>query len=460
MAVVPFELIPRDESRSYVSYGITTEVIGKLANNVALRLAPKSVSFTIGTGESPLQFAQRLGVRYVLDGTVRDLGQTLSVTVELLSAADGMSIWGDTLEASETQLFQLIDGLTRGIERNLGVATQPQTVAHIPHPEAFRKRLSAAFLANQGDEKSLTQAIAEITSALEIDPNYPLAWSNLAILTATSANVGWTSRAEAYRVIKTAASNLLRLVPESAMAYRLSSKIFLAYEGDVSAAAKSMQRALDAEPYNLPLLTDAAILLLQIGRIEDAIQLEEYLVRRSPFDAIASHNLALAYLYADRLEDSLRQQKRTQELEPNRAHLQYWFGETYLLNDQLELAERAFSAETDAAYKLKGQALIALARNQSAKALALIEEYIQQFGDKWPSEVAHMYAYAGDQAAAFQWLAKELEAYGPGGWGEWQLQRLYDKLRDTPQWREFLLSTGTHPAQVNDIELKIDLTSY
>jgi len=56
---------------------------------------------------------------------------------------------------------------------------------------------------------------------------------------------------------------------------------------------------------------------------------------------------------------------------------------------------------------------------------------------------------------AFYWLEREYETYGPGGWGEWQLQRLYDNLRDDPRWDAFLAKTGTSEDQLAKLELEL-----
>ena len=460
IAVVPFEFLPRGSEQSYISYGIAADILGKLARNVSLRLAPQSVSFAISPGESPLAFGRELGVGYVLAGSVREQDSTLQVTVQLLSTEDGLSIWGNSFTTTDTQLFRAVNQVATEIETSLGVEQAQRTLEHTPHPEAYRKRLNAVYLAANWTEEDAQRSLQEIRAALEIDPEYALAWSNLGSIIANAANAGWVPREEAYRESKQVIRKLLEIVPNASVGYRAAARLAMNYEGDLAAAVVHMEQALAREPDDLVVLTDASTLLMQTGRLDEALALEEYIVERSPFSALSSHNLVLKYLYADQLDSALSQNRRTVELEPGRAHTNYWFGEIHLLMGDVDQAAEFFAKETDEAYRLKGAALVAFARNQPDEGEVALAELIEKFGVQWPSEVAHVYAYSGQNELAFDWLEKEIATYGTGGWGEWQLQRLYDNLRETPEWDAFLMRQGAHASQLRRQTLKIDLDRY
>ena len=126
----------------------------------------------------------------------------------------------------------------------------------------------------------------------------------------------------------------------------------------------------------------------------------------------------------------------------------------------MEILDEFFVQEEDEAYRLKGTALVAYARGNEDEAETALAALIDKHGDQWPSEVAHVYAYSGQTALAFEWLEKEIATYGTGGWGEWQLQRLYDNLRSTPEWSEFLMHVGAHESQLQRVVLNIELARY
>ena len=460
IAVVPFQYVPTNQDRAYISYGIAADVLSMLAGNVALRMAPRSVSFNKAADESTLDFARNLGVSYVLDGTVREQGDRLRVSVELLSTQDGLSVWGTAEDTSEAQLFRIVDKISKAVEGHLNVDPQAESERHVPHPDAYRKRLSAVYQLSPWNEANALTALALIREALEIDPEYLTAWSNLGSITLNAANTGFISREVAYREIKEVVLNMLTLAPSTAEGYRLAGRVAMNYEADMAAAIENLQRAIEFEPHNLVVLTDVAVLLMQMGRLEEAIALDEYVVSRSPFDAISARNLALKYLYADRLQEALAMQQRNLAIDPSQVNGQYWLGEIYLLMGDLDSAAAAFDREVDAAYRIKARALLASAKGDNQARDTAIAQLIQEFGDQWPSEVAHLYAYSGQTALAFEWLERELAAYGPGGWGEWQLQRLYDNLRDTDEWRQFLTRLEVHESQLQKLRFEVDLEPY
>lgn len=119
-----------------------------------------------------------------------------------------------------------------------------------------------------------------------------------------------------------------------------------------------------------------------------------------------------------------------------------------------------FEEESDESYSLKGRALAHFALGQQEASDAALAALIEKFGDQWPSEIAHVYAYRGELDQAFAWLDREFEKYGPGGWGEWQLQRLYDNLRGDPRWLAFLERTGTAPRQLAGLKLDLPQSIY
>ena len=148
------------------------------------------------------------------------------------------------------------------------------------------------------------------------------------------------------------------------------------------------------------------------------------------------------------------------QLNPNKGDFSYNLGETLFLMGRFDEALELFEAEEDESYRLKGMALVYFALGNHELADETLNELVESFGDQWPSEIVHVYAYRGELDEAFAWLDSEYEKYGAGGWGEWQLQRLYDNLHDDPRWQAFLTRTGTAPEQLSGFNLDIPVRMY
>jgi hypothetical protein len=80
---------------------------------------------------------------------------------------------------------------------------------------------------------------------------------------------------------------------------------------------------------------------------------------------------------------------------------------------------------------------------------------INDWGEQWPSEIAHVYAFRGERDKAFAWLEFELD--NPGGWGEARLSPLFNNLQGDPRWQVLIAKLGVSDAQLATIEFDVDL---
>ena len=229
------------------------------------------------------------------------------------------------------------------------------------------------------------------------------------------------------------------------------------YDADLQLAIDNMREALRIDPRDPALLGNAAILLLHVGNLESSIAVQEYSARRSPVDPSAYYNLGLAYLYADRLEDAERSFRRALELSPGYLNATGQLGQTLLLMGRAEEALELHEADSDRAARTKGLTLANFALGRRAQSDGALNQLIEGWGDMWPSEVAHAYAYRGEIDLAFEWLEREYEKYGAAGWGEWKRQRLYDNLRGDARWAAFLERVDASDAQLARYEFDVDV---
>jgi tetratricopeptide (TPR) repeat protein len=293
--------------------------------------------------------------------------------------------------------------------------------------------------------------------ALELDPSYATARVALGIAYLNQTAAGLRPWEEGHAMAREAQLMALEYDPDNAEAYAQLAWIALAYEGDLPAAAEFGQIALRLAPGNPALLGNLAVLVHSLGRLEDSVALQEYGVSLTPVDPRAHFNLGLAYYFALRFDDAERSMRKALLLSPRYESARYRLGTILMFKGELEEARRAFESEEDDAYRVKGRALIAHVEGRDSDCDAALGELTGNWGDRWPSEVAQVHAFRGDLDAAFEWLEKDYQVSGAGGWGEWRLMPLYDNLRPDPRWQQFLVKVGVSDAQLAAIPFDITL---
>ena len=123
---------------------------------------------------------------------------------------------------------------------------------------------------------------------------------------------------------------------------------------------------------------------------------------------------------------------------------------------ELEAALEEIALEPDDEYRVKLSAMIHHSLGNEREHEAAFRELRETWGERWPSEIAQVYAWKGEADAAFEWLDRSI-ARNEDGLDQQFLQRFYDPIRDDPRWQEFLETTGTSPGRLDAIEFEVRL---
>lgn len=457
IAVLPFADLSASRDQEFFATGIAEEVLNLLSRIPGLRVAARSSSFRLSNNELTVsEIAERLGVRYVLEGSVRAAGDRLRITVQLIDAESGFQIWSQTYDKRGEALFDVQDDVARQVADVLEVTILGEPPrSYRADPAAHALVLEADSLQAQTTPESMRLAVETYTRALDIDPGYARAWTGLSIAYTNMAGNGMLDWDEGHRQALEAAETALELDGDSTEALQQLAWIARTYQADSMRAARFLERALAIEPANPDLIGHAAVLLQAIGRLEDAVTLHEYSVARDPVDTRGLFNLALAYYFADRFDDAGRTLERVLALAPRYHGAWYRLGTVRLLQGRPQEALAAFEAEADPAFATKGRALALHDLGRDREADAALADLVAQWGQRWPSEIAQVHAYRGEVDAAFEWLEKDFAVTGAAGWGEWRLMHLYDNLHDDPRWTEFLRRVGASDEQLAAIVLRL-----
>jgi len=457
IAVLPFIDLSPNQDQEYFADGLSEELLNLLAKIPDLKVASRTSSFTFKNRDVQIEeVAESLSVGHVLEGSVRISGDRIRVTAQLIKAADGFHLWSETFERKLDDVLHVQDEIATQVVQELELTlVDPLPKTRKTDGDAYSLFLQANHLNQQYTPESMLRSVEVLKRVLEIDPDYVPALTRMAGVYMNLASTNTMHSGEAMTLAKEAADRAIELDSTYAFAYSQLGWIAHMYDGDLKAAARNYALALELDPGNPGIIGNAAVTAEALGRLDDAIRMKEYLVAMAPESAIASNNLALAYYFNGQLEKAEETIRTTLLLSPDFIGASYRLGKILLFQGRHEEALVAFEEEPDEEYKLKGQAISLHALGRAEEADATLALLVDDWGEHYPTEIAHAYAYRDERDAAFEWLEIRYERGGEGTWGEQRLDLLWENLHDDPRWQEFLVRMNVAEEQLRDIEFDI-----
>jgi TolB-like protein/Tfp pilus assembly protein PilF len=459
IAVLAFEDMSVDKDQEYLSDGIAEELLTRLARVPDLRVISRSSAFSYkGKGTRLDQIAEELKVAHVLEGSVRKAGNRVRVTAQLIDARSDSHLWSESYDRTLDDIFAIQDDIAARIVAELKVSLLGgMAYMDATDPEAYALLLQARHLKRLASADAYAQAAVLLQRALVIDPDHAPTWIVLASIYSNQTNIGQLPRDEGYAMARDAAEKALAIDPGYGPAHDLMGWIALNLDNDLAEGARRMQRAMELEPRDTAIMMNAAALLSFLGRPDEAVVLLKYVTSRNPVDAVSHMNLGVYYLRVNQFDDALGAIRTALRLSPDYNGAHYRIGLALLFKGEPQAALEAFTQEqTDQEYRVKGLALASHALGRETEFQARLAELIDGWGERWPAEIAHVYALTGNTEAAIEWLEKEFDINGsvaPNLDGPY----FYTPLNGNRRYMELLELSGNLPAQLDAIEFEVIL---
>ena len=453
IAVLPFVNLSADPEQEYFSDGISEELLNLLARIPELRVISRSSAFYYKGKDIDIPtIAQQLNVTHILEGSVRKAGNRVRITAQLVEARSDTHIWSDIFDRTLDDIFTTQNEIASDVVMQLKVKLLEESAAvQQTNPVAYTLYLQASHVRRQGTAESTGKAIELLNQALAIEPTYARAWTGLASAYSFLATSGLRPKDEAFQLAREAATQALAIDPDYAMAHTNLGWIALNYD-DLVAAAEHLQRALAVEPTDQNILSYAASLIRALGRLDEAIALEEHLLARDPVNSYHTFNLGYSYLLAGRWDETIVAFRTVLTLSPNFRSAHYWIGVALLLKGESVAALAAFEQEVDEEYRVMGTALALHAMGRQTEYEAALAELIERWGEQWPQDVAQVFAWTGDADSAFAWLDKAVAQNKYEG--DFQFP-LYTPLHADPRWLAFRERTGQSEVRLAAIVFRV-----
>jgi len=223
IAVIPFVNISSDPEQEYFVDGLSEELLNQLAQVRALRVTARTSSFAFkGTTETVGAIASKLNVAYVLEGSVRKAGNELVITAQLIDTANEFHLWSKPYNRELKDIFAIQQDIAREVVKSLQVTlglNEDQRIAGgTENLDAYALYL-ASTARDRGSVVAAVAALALVDQALELDPNFALAWAQKARLTLFLRLDPRRNAAELQAAAEAAARRAVELEPDSAIAH-------------------------------------------------------------------------------------------------------------------------------------------------------------------------------------------------------------------------------------------------
>jgi len=326
VAVLPFTNLSASADDAYFADGITEEIINVLASVPGLRVAARTSCFALkGKNEDLRVIGERLGVRHVLEGSVRKAGTRLRITTQLTGARDGYTVWSERFDREMTDVFALQDELASAIAGKLRLSLlAPADAAPRAGPrnvEAYQLMLKGRVLAGQRG-RAIVDAIPCFERAVLLDPELVEAWALLGD-SYRLINIYGMAPAESTIVpARRALDRALTLDPGNARALCTLANIAATYDRDVERSVAISDGLIARDPNDVQAMVERAIILTSrtttsAERIAECVRDLERSRKLDPLNGWAAAIQAISLANVGRLDDALDAARASVELDHN-----------------------------------------------------------------------------------------------------------------------------------------------
>ncbi|MGH8114814.1 MAG: tetratricopeptide repeat protein [Rhodanobacteraceae bacterium] len=413
VAVLPLANESGDPKQQYFVDGVSEELISDLTQIKGLMVIGKYSRFKFrNSKDSPAQIGAALGVAHLIQGSVFQQGDHIRVTIGMIRAADGSSVWSHSYDEPLKDVFAIQTRIGQAVAGALKLKLLGQTLGiddKLPsgNVEAYQLMLQGRALARRETEASLRQAIALFRQALKVDPNYAYAWGVLSNIWVNLGNVTTGDvQQQAWAQARAAANRQRALAPNAASTHMMSGYLLSVVDNDPVGALAEYQRAYALAPHDGSPMSFLALGLATVGQLQPAVELYRKAIATDPLRPEYYANLAATLVGQGRLDAAEQATRKALALQPDYPYLYSTLAEIDLLRGDVAAAVRDARQETD---PQAGSWIRAMAQQidpDRKQADATLLDYVAKYGNAQPHFVADLYALRKQPDTMFEWLQR------------------------------------------------------
>jgi TolB-like protein/Tfp pilus assembly protein PilF len=329
IAVLPFVNMSSDEEQEYFSDGLTEEILNSLVKLKGLKVAGRTSSFAFkGKNQDLRVIGEILGVKHILEGSVRRAGNKLRITAQLIQAEDGFHLWSETYDKELVDVFAIQEQIANSIGEVLALKlnlNQQFIVQQTNSIESYDIYLKAKDLLRK--RENLDQAESYFQQVTQSNPDYAPAWGAWALTLQVNEKHN-----QAYELAKRA----LILAPNNLEALNaLAATLRDSWEWEQ--AAKVFEQAMKIDPYSAELLEDYAEFLGMTGQSNLHLKTAETGHKLDPLHGPMTFTYAEALWSNGRLAEAIKVVEDFKKYK-NNTYANWYLADFHLFNDEVDTA--------------------------------------------------------------------------------------------------------------------------
>jgi serine/threonine-protein kinase len=411
IAVLPLVNTSGDPSNEYFSDGLSEELIAVLAKIPELKVIGRSSSFFFkGKSGDSAAIGQKLGVAHLIEGSVRKQGDRVRIVAELISAADGRSLWSETYDRDLKDVFAVQAEIAKSVAEQMKVkllGERPQSDAAPSNQNlaAHNAVLQADFYFQQLTPESLRRAIQFLEEAVRLDPNYALAYAKLSqAWRQYAASFATDDAQKAYEQARRTAEKAVSLTPDLADVRMAVGVLAFTPNLDFRAAEKEFRRVLESAPNHAAAKSFLGATLSGQGRLAEAEQTCQEAVSLDPLGTGSWYNIGRVVVGLGRYKEAEELFRKGLEIQPQASRFHSYLALLDIVQNRPTQAMTNARLETEGFWRDYAVALVQQAHGDRASADAALKDFIAKNSNGGAFQVAVLYAVRKEPDEMFKWL--------------------------------------------------------
>lgn len=450
IAVLPLKNLTGDPANEYFSDGMTESLITSLSKVEGLMVISRSSVFRFKNKDlTPQEIGNQLGVASVLEGNVRNLGQSVRVSVRLVSVGDGRVLWvSDEKDRALGDVFAVQDEIARNVTHGLklqlsGKSAQQIARRYTENVEAYQLYLQGRFHVNNlGGNEDLLKAVRYFDSAIVKDTNYALAYAGLAD-TYTTMALDWRNPKEVFPKAQEYARTALKLDDTLGEAHFSRGAIAYFYEWDWAEAQRELDLAMDLDAKSLEGNSCYLHSRETLGTADEALAQIRRALEKNPSSTFISAELGCASYYAHRYDLATDFSRETLRTNPSYGLARYnvarALGQKFMYEQAISELRSLISGAGPTTMLMSELGYNYAASGRKAEARKVLDELRRrsaaEFIDPYP--LAWIHVALGEPDKALTSLERAYEARS--AWMPWiKVEPKFDPLHRNARFQDLL----------------------
>ena len=454
IAVLPFRPLTAGSRDEALELGVSDTLISGLSRLRQISVRPiSSVRKYAGLEQDASAAGRELNVDCVLDGSIQRSGERIRISARLVRVADGTTLWSETFDEEFTDIFDVQDSISQKIVGALALQLSGSERTELikkytANTEAYHLYLKGRFFWNKLTPDGLQKSLNFYSQAIEIDPNYALAYAGLADSYNLLGSYGFWPLKDSHPKARAAAEKALELDGNLAEAHASLATVIADYYWEWSEAEKHFKRAIDLNPNYAVARYWYSQHLSRMGYLDEAVDEARRAQALDPLSSSADAHVGLALYRARRFDDAAAELRKAIEFNPNAIDAHIFLGFVYVQQGKSDEALSEF--QTVVQLSERNPSMLALlgygyaSAGRPVEARAILKKFELEGLPVTQIEIAMIYMALGEKDKAFEWLEKAFEERA------WQLgflkvEPIFDPLRDDLRFNELMRRVNLVP---------------